>query len=255
MADPKLSSFNIQLSGGFTNDLPEFSLGGARSNTALTSEIADASAPIVGVTIDALAGNGAGAGSVFFDFSETELSWAAPGDTLGTPVGVGTTGAYTLFSATDGYIHVTIAAGSLPTADATATVNVTQSMENLFDDIDKTESIAGDVEYRCFYIWNNDSAETFYNVNAYIKSQPTGADSLELALDSGGMNATAETIANESTAPTGETFTSPTQGSPLAVGNMAAADSIAIWVKRTISANTLVSTPADLSVIGIEVNF
>lgn len=253
----KLSLLQFCLSGGGANTQPNQSLGGYRSTTLIVSETLDNASPMSGVTIDAAADNGTGNGQIFFDQSESTLAWQAPGEILGDPVNVGTSGVYTLFSETQGYIHVTVDAFNLPVADTSATIAIARSMNNLFDDIDKSESIAGDTEYRCFYIRNTDT-ETFYNAKIYVKNQPTGADSLALGLDPQGVHnvtETTETLANESTAPASVTFTSPTQGSPLVIGDIASGYQVAVWVRRTIPANTLTSTPNDLSSIGIEVSF
>ena len=108
---------------------------------------------------------------------------------------------------------------------------------------------------RCFYIRNTDPSGTFYGLRVYIKTQPSGADSLELAVDTLGISTSdAETLPNENTAPTNETFTTPTQGSPLSIGDLGAGQFVAIWVKRIVPAETLISTPLDLSSIGVEVS-
>lgn len=253
----KLSLLNFFLSGGGANLQPNQSLGGYRSTTKIISETVDDNTPLSGVTINYASDNGTGTGTLFFDFSENTLAWSAPGEILGAPVDVSITGSYTLFSDASGYIHVSVDSANLPFADASAPLSISQTMNNLFDDIEKAESIAGDTEYRCFYIRNEDT-ETFYDAKIYIKSQPTGADSLALGIDPQGVHNVTETtatLANESTAPGSVTFTSPTQGSPLSIGDIGSGYQVAIWIRRTVPANTLTSTPNDYSTIGLEVSF
>jgi len=255
MADAILSNLKFRLSGGASNTDPLLSFGGAISSTDIISETTEIVTPISAVSIESSGGNGAGAGSLYFDPTGSLLSWASPGDTLGAAVDVSVTGSYTLFSTTNGYVNVTIS-GSLPTGIISSVVNVTQSMNNLYGDIDKADSLAGHAgKYRCLYIRNTDPSGTFYGLKVYIKSQPSGADSLEIAVDGLGISASdAETIADEDTAPAGEAFSTAAQGSPLIIGDLAAGQFVAIWLKRVVPANTLTSTPSDLSAIGIEVS-
>jgi hypothetical protein len=68
----------------------------------------------------------------------------------------------------------------------------------------------------------------------------SGADAdttIAIALAGEGLNATAETVANENTAPVGETFSTPTtEGAGLSLGNIPASQHYAIWIRRTVAA-------------------
>lgn len=109
---------------------------------------------------------------------------------------------------------------------------------NLFDDVSGDEASAGDTEYRCFYVKNDHSSITWKNVKIWINAETPGSDQLDIALDDGGKNATAETIADESTAPSGESFSHPTdKASGLSLGDLAPGDYYAIWVKRVVPAD------------------
>lgn len=257
MADPNLHSLNFYLSGGAANANSALSIGGAKGNLLL-SESVGAASPMGGVVIDKLAGNSAGEGTLFFDDSANTLAWSSPGDTFGDPVDVSSGTKFTLFSASGGYIQITVTFGSTPSADVTATVTVSQVMENLFHNINKTQSIEGHIDYRCFYLRSDETVETFYNSKIYIKTQPPGADSIEIGIDPNGVNdgsTPAATIANETTAPAGVTFSTPTSGSPIVVGDLSPGDEVAIWVKRTVPIGTLVSVAQDIGVIAVEVYF
>lgn len=119
-----------------------------------------------------------------------------------------------------------------------STAIVDASVENLFDNVAGAEASAGDVEYRCFYVLNNHGSLTLQNAVVWISTETPSADSaIDIALAGEGVNGTAETVADESTAPVGETFTHPiTEGGALAIGNIPAGQHQAIWVRRTISA-------------------
>jgi hypothetical protein len=112
------------------------------------------------------------------------------------------------------------------------------SLHNLFDVVSSGESSSGDTEYRCIYVHNGHATLTLQSAKVWIQSQTSSGDtSMEIALAGEGLNATAETIANESTAPAGETFSAPsTEGAGLTLGNIPAGQHYAVWVKRIVNA-------------------
>lgn len=120
---------------------------------------------------------------------------------------------------------------------------VSTAINGLFDDVSGAESAAGDTEYRCIY-WKNTAGASRNNVKAYIVTQPTGDDSFQIGLDLAGKNGTADTIADESTAPDpAVTFVDAADyANGIVFGTMAANDSYAIWVKRTTPAGAAGST-------------
>jgi len=114
---------------------------------------------------------------------------------------------------------------------------------NIWDQVSSAESSAGDTEYRCIYVKNEHGSLTWQNAAVYISSNTTATDTLvEIALGSSAINATEQTIANESTAPTlpganGTNFSSAAgSGNALAIGNIPFGQSKAIWIKRVITA-------------------
>lgn len=115
------------------------------------------------------------------------------------------------------------------------------SLHNLFDVVSGAESGTGDTEYRCFYIHNNHGSLTLQNTVVWIETQtPSASSSIEIALAGEGVNGTAETVANENTAPSGETFSAPAnKGAGLTIGDIPAGQHMAIWVKRIISASAV----------------
>lgn len=127
------------------------------------------------------------------------------------------------------------------------------SVENLFDNVTGAESSAGDTEYRGFYVKNAHGTLTWQNVVIWINTETPSSDTLiDIALADEGVNVTMETIGNESTAPTGPSFTHPTnKGAGLAIGNMAAGEFMGIWVKRVIS-SAAAAANADAAVLRCE---
>lgn len=124
---------------------------------------------------------------------------------------------------------------------AKSSVAITDNtLNNLFDDVSGTEHTAGDTEYRCFFV-KNDSAETAYTVKIWIDSNTTATDdTINIGLDLAGIGNTADTIADESTAPDpAVTFSAAAnQGAALSIGNMTTGTSQAVWVKRIVSAGS-----------------
>lgn len=128
-------------------------------------------------------------------------------------------------------------ANSDPNASLGGAISTTElvdaSLHNLFDVISSAEASSGDTEYRCIYVKNTHGSLTWQNVVTWISTQATAT--VAIALGGAGINGTAETIADESTAPTGESFSNPAnQGAGLSIGNMAAGDHFPIWVRRTV---------------------
>lgn len=122
---------------------------------------------------------------------------------------------------------------------AKSTTEVTDaSLHNLFDIVGSAEASAGDTEYRCIYVHNAHGSLTLQNAKVWISTDGSGADTdIAIALAGEGVNGTAETVVDESTAPVGETFSTPTtEGGALSIGNIPAGQHQAIWVRRTVTA-------------------
>ncbi len=109
---------------------------------------------------------------------------------------------------------------------------------NLFDTVIGDEAAAGDIEYRCFYVHNAHASLTLENAVVWIDANTPSADTtIAIGLGTAAINATEQTVANESTAPTSVTFSSPaSKGAGLAIGNLPFGQHKAVWVRRTVSA-------------------
>lgn len=121
-----------------------------------------------------------------------------------------------------------------------STTEITDSSDNnLFDDVTGAEADTGDTEYRGFYLKNTHGTLTLQDSKLWFSSNTTSADdTLNMALAGEGVNATMETIANESTAPSGESFSAPaSKGAGLSVGNIAAGQRYGIWLQRVVNAS------------------
>lgn len=139
-------------------------------------------------------------------------------------------------------------AGSL--GDQISTTEITDAtLHNLFDVVTGDENAASDVEYRCIFIHNAHASLTWENVVVWLSAETGGGAEAAIAVDGvaasaiGSGSPQADVVANESTAPSGETFSSPvTKGTGLSVGNLAAGECRAIWIRRTAADTGAVDT-------------
>lgn len=161
---------------------------------------------------------------------------------------------------TDLLLKLSTTAGTAGNQNAQADVNaslgkyisttglVNADVNNLFDNISASENVASDVEYRCFFVHNAHATLTWSLSKLWILSEVSGGAVMALGLDPAGItnlgsaSAQAATIANESTAPSGVTFTTPTtEAGALSIGNVGPGQVQAVWVRRTAQNNTAIS--------------
>lgn len=111
-------------------------------------------------------------------------------------------------------------------------------LNNVFDDVSGDEGAAGDVEYRCVYALNEHGTLTLQGPVLWIGAEtPSGDSAVDIGLDPAGVNGTATTVGDESTAPAGVTFSHPTtKGTGISIGDIPAGQHQAIWIRRTIGA-------------------
>ena len=119
------------------------------------------------------------------------------------------------------------------------------ALNNLFDDVTPAQAASGVVEYRAIDILNN-GTNPATSVNFFFGAQSSSPNS-DLAA---GLDATTQTIADEATAPSGVTFTAPTQASPLSVSDILVNGRQRVWIRRTVSAGAA-NTSNDLGQLSV----
>ena len=121
-------------------------------------------------------------------------------------------------------------------------ISSVQASSNLLDDISTAESASGDTEYRAIFVKNTNSTDTAYSVKVWIASNtPSAATEIRIGLAGEGVANTIETIGNESTAPSGASFsTADGESNALTIGNLTAGQAHGVWIRRTVSTT---STP------------
>lgn len=128
--------------------------------------------------------------------------------------------------------------GGIPVAGAPGVFNQSMVTVNaVFDEILKSENIAGTSDYRCLYFQNDfaGSQLIYQPTIQIISTTSTAIFSVGLLSD---KNVTAEAIADENTAPSGITFTTPLiTDSPIALiqgstTTLSPGEYVGFWFKR-----------------------
>ena len=125
--------------------------------------------------------------------------------------------------------------GGVKSATAAST-----AIDGLFDPTTAAQAAAGLIEYRCVYLHNASSADTMTSALVYLSANtPLAGTTIDIGVGTAAVNATEQTIANETTAPTGVTFSAPTTAATgLALGNIPFGQHHAIWLRRTVTAGS-----------------
>lgn len=132
------------------------------------------------------------------------------------------------------------AANSNPNASlggAKSTTQMGTGLHNLFDIVNDGETTSGDTEYRCIYIHNAHATLTMQSARVWISSNTPSTDTqAEIGLGTAAINGTEQTVADESTAPTGVTFgLVATEGAALTIGDIPPGQHKAVWIKRVVA--------------------
>lgn len=139
-----------------------------------------------------------------------------------------------------------------------STTVVAGAANDLFPNITGAENAASQVDYACVFVHNAHATLTLTTAKVYVSAEVPGGASVAIGVDStaasalGSSSAQAVTIADETTAPVGPTFSTPTTtGAALALGNIGPGQVKAFWVRRTASNSAaLASDGATFTVIG-----
>ena len=109
---------------------------------------------------------------------------------------------------------------------------------NYFDDVSSAEASAGDTEYRCVYVHNNHGSLTLIGAKVWIQANtPSGDTDVAIGLGTSAVNATEQTVVDESTAPSGVAFSQPTTfAGGLSIGDIPFGQHKAVWVRRVVNA-------------------
>jgi hypothetical protein len=114
------------------------------------------------------------------------------------------------------------------------------AVDQFFDAKGAAEALAGRVEYRCVYLHNSHPTKTMTAARVWIRTNtPLAGTTIDIGVGTAAVNATEQTIANETAAPSGVTFSAPsTNTAGLALGNIPAGQHKAFWVRLTVTAGS-----------------
>jgi len=131
---------------------------------------------------------------------------------------------------------------------------VDASDNNLFADVSGDDASSGVTHYRLIYVYNNHGSLTLQGAKVWISTDTTSSDDeIDIALAGEGLNVNAETIADEDTAPVGESFTHPTtKAGGLTLGDIPAGQYFGVWIRRVVgsSASAIAANSGIISVEG-----
>lgn len=132
------------------------------------------------------------------------------------------------------------AANSDPNASLGGAKSSTAMPTSIFDDVSSAEASAGDIEYRCIYIHNNHGSLTLQAPKIFIQANtPSATTTVAIGLGTSTQGGTEQTVADESTAPSGVSFAEPADfASGIALGDIPPDGHRAVWIRRTITAGT-----------------
>jgi hypothetical protein len=133
------------------------------------------------------------------------------------------------------------AANADPNAALGGVISTTEitdnTTHNLFDKITGAQALAGDTNYRAFFVKNEHATLTYQDAKIYLYSNTPSADTVVTIALADETGSPIETIADEDTAPTGPSFSAAaTEGAALSIGDLAPGEVKGIWIKRVVTA-------------------
>ena len=118
---------------------------------------------------------------------------------------------------------------------APSKTSIGRGLDDLFDDVTGLEAEKGRTDYRCIYFMNTDpNDEGLIDPFVWVVEPPMQSG-FGLGLDRAGKNGIADLITDETTAPGGVSFSSPSsfmEALSLPDGPYLEGESIPIWVRR-----------------------
>lgn len=132
------------------------------------------------------------------------------------------------------------ASNTSPAASLGGAMSSTAVGAAIFDDVSSAEAATGDAEFRCIYVRNGHASLTLVGAVLFILANtPSTSTTVDVGVGTSAVNGTEQSVADESTAPSSVTFSAAAnQAAGIALGDIPAGQSRAVWVRRTINAGT-----------------
>ena len=128
----------------------------------------------------------------------------------------------------------------------------TNVLNNDMDDITSAEASTGITIYHNYYYKNEHATLTYISPKFYIDTQTNSGDtSVAMALVAEAKNVATTRLTNETTAPSGITFSTPANyAGGIAIGSLDSGDYRGIWVKYIVGSSA--SAVLDAYTLGIQ---
>jgi predicted phosphodiesterase len=130
---------------------------------------------------------------------------------------------------------------------------ISGTLNGLFDRVDTSEAISGDMEYRCVYLRNTSQTRKLLGTKIWIETGTASPDTaIAISIGSSGINGTEPTIPDEGVAPPMNFFEIPLSApdSPN-IGDLYPGDHIGLWIRWDVKTGTT-SIGDDFAVIRID---
>jgi hypothetical protein len=110
-------------------------------------------------------------------------------------------------------------------------------VENFFVNVTAAECTSGMTDYVCIYVFNDNEADTMYDVTIRLPKSPDSADTaIEFGADPAGAGVSVTAVTDRFTAPSGVTFDT----ADLNLGTLGPEEGIGLWIMRVVSAGASV---------------
>jgi hypothetical protein len=114
------------------------------------------------------------------------------------------------------------------------------TLDNLFSDATGAENAAGNQDYQCYFLLNNNGTQDLSNITVFVNGDTPGGAVIAVGLDPTGITSLASSLAqaavipNKNTPPAGVVFSYPVlPGNGLLVSNLTHGFVLPIWIRRT----------------------
>ncbi len=213
---------------------PDASLGAYRSSTRAGGLGFILSSPIANLRLDYVSGaNGSGVGAITVADANS-VRWTAPGGTDGPAVAIASGETKLLEDGADPGKFVIVRRTTSAALGGAATAQITGVVNDAIGQLNGT--VSGSITYRAIAFRAGDAVIQNLKIWIAVNDHP-----IRIALETPASQpaGNVQAIANETTAPTGRTFVSPTSAAHvdvLSVAALAPGAWICVWVERNLAA-------------------
>lgn len=238
-----VDGLQLFLTGGASNANPDLSLGGAASSVRVRGLGAIVANPIPSIRVDnVLPANGEGDATLSVDLSG-DLVYTPPGGPPGAPVAVGEgESAIVAGSASNKALRVYREAGLGLPLGSLMRLKLVDVLNGVFGhkNVSSAQRVAGVTTYRALMLRAPALAVTDLRLwfPPVVGLQAVYSLAVEVP-----VSGSIQTIANETTAPTGRTWVTPTsEGGSVVVDSIDAAGRLGLWIRKVFPPGGTVSS-------------